>query len=119
MSPDAELDRNAREANVRDAYVTRQFHLYRHMLLSRPLGALVSSQYKSGAPMVGIGADLVDWVQETFDDPEQALAEAIWYDHAKLRLIEQYCELRAQADADRKPGSNWIDAASAVFESAL
>jgi hypothetical protein len=119
MSPDAELDRNAREADARDAYVTRQFQLYRHVLLSRPLGAQVPSQYKSGQPLVSIGADLVDWVQETFDDPEQTLAEAIWYDHAKLRLVEQYCELRAQADAERQPGSNWIDSASAVFESAL
>ena len=119
MSADAELDQIAREAEARDKFVDERYFHYKHMLLQRPLGAQVSSQYKTGAPLVGIGADLVDWVQETFDDPEQALAEAIWYDYAKLRLIEQYCELRAQADADRQPGSNWIDASSAVFESAL
>jgi hypothetical protein len=119
MSPDAELDQIAREAEARDKFVDARYFHYKHMLLSRPLGAQVSSQYKCGAPMVGIGADLVDWVRERFDDPEQALAEALFHEHAKVRLIQQYCEARAQADADRKPGSNWIDAASAVFESAL
>jgi hypothetical protein len=119
MSADAELDQIAREAEARDKFVSERYFHYKHMLLQRPLGAQVSSQYKSGAPMVGIGADLIDWVNERFDDPEQAIAEAVFYDYAKLKLIEQYCEARAQADADRQPGSNWIDAASAVFESSL
>jgi hypothetical protein len=119
MSPDAELDRKADEAAVRDEFVDERYFHYKHMLLQRPLGAQVSSQYKTGAPLVSIAADLVDWVNEAFDDPEQALAEAIWYDYAKLKLIEQYCEARAQADADRQSESTWIDAASAVFESSL
>jgi hypothetical protein len=119
MSADAELDRASNEAAARDKFVDERYFHYKHMLLQRPLGAQVSSQYKTGAPLVGIGADLVDWVQETFDDPEQAIAEAVFYDYAKLKLIEQYCEARAQADADRQPGSTWIDAASAAFESAL
>ena len=97
---DAYMQRGERLEAARNAYCAeREREIVRSLTLA-PLADTISGNYAYSAGDVVISHGMVAWVIQTAADPEASLAEAMFSDIARRRLVQAFAQARAEMDAD-------------------
>lgn len=97
--------RQVKAQRERDSFVAHRAKVLRLMLNTTPHGRI--DAIWSPGKSVSVGAEMVSWVNHVSADADEALAEALFSDAARKRLIGLFADAYAEAEADMKPESAW------------
>lgn len=97
--------RQVKAQRERDGFVAHRAKVIRLMLATTPHGAI--TPIWSPGRSVSVAAEMVSWVNHVSADADEALAEALFSDAARKRLIGLFADAYAEAEADMKPESAW------------
>ena len=97
-----------RHEQAREAFVARREAELLKMLATRPLQACVQALYGQERGATPIGADLAGWINEAAADPDRTVAECMWNEAARARIVRKYAITRAQLECELLP-SGYFD----------
>jgi hypothetical protein len=103
--------RQVRLEQSREAFVARRESELRQMLATRPLQACVSALYGQERGATPIGADLAGWINEAAADPDRTVAECMWNEAARARIVRKYAITRAKLECELLPAAYFDEVA--------
>ena len=95
--------RQVRLEQAREAFVARREAELTKMLATRPLLACVSALYGQERGAVPVSADLAGWINEAAADPDRTVAECMWNEAARARIVRKYALARAKLECELLP----------------
>jgi hypothetical protein len=105
-------DEAANAAGRREAFVARRESEITTMLATRPLQACVQALYGQERGATPIGADLAGWINEAAADPDRTVAECMWNEASRSRIVRKYAAARARLECEMLPSSYFDEAAA-------
>ena len=103
--------RQVRLEQSRDAFVARREAELLKMLACRPLQACVQALYGQERGAVPVSADLAGWINETSLDCDRTVAECMFSDSARARIVGKYALARAKLECELLPASYFDEVA--------
>ena len=100
--------RQVRAAQDRDAFVARREAELLKMLATRPLLACVQALHGQERGAVPVAADMAGWINEAAADPDRTVAECMWDEAARARIVRKYANTRAKLECELLP-SGYFD----------
>jgi hypothetical protein len=103
--------RQVRLEQSREAFVARRESELRQMLATRPLLACVKALYGQERGAVPVAADMAGWINESAADPDRTVAECLFSDSARARIVGKYALARAKLECELLPAAYFDEVA--------
>jgi hypothetical protein len=105
-------DEAANAAGRREAFIARRKAEISAMLATRPLLACVPALYGQERGAVPVAADMAGWINESAADPDRTVAECLFNEAARSRIVRKYAAARARLECEKLPSSYFDEAAA-------
>jgi hypothetical protein len=106
-----ETGHQVRREQARETFIARREVELTKMLATRPLQACVQALYGQERGATPIGADLAGWINESAADPDRTVAECLFSDSARARIVGKYALARAKLECELLPSSYFDEVA--------
>ena len=103
--------RQVRLEQSREAFIARREAELTKMLATRPLQACVQALYGQERGAVPVAADMAGWINESAADPDRTVAECLFSDSARARIVGKYALARAKLECELLPAAYFDEVA--------
>ena len=103
--------RQVRLEQSREAFIARRESELRQMLATRPLLACVKALYGQERGAVPVAADMAGWVNESSLDPDRTVAECMFSEASRSRIVGKYALARAKLECELLPAAHFDEVA--------
>jgi hypothetical protein len=103
--------RQVRLEQRREAFVARREAELTKMLATRPLLACVPALYGQERGAVPVAADMAGWINESSLDPDRTIAECMFSEAARARIVRKYALTRAKLECELLPATYFDEVA--------
>lgn len=86
---------------ARDAFATERTRELTRAFAAMPLSFEVDANWAWGRGPVPVAQELAGWVRETIADADATMAEAMFSDIARQRLVRAFIDARVEMEADQ------------------
>ena len=112
--------RQVRLEQSRETFIARREAELLKMLACRPLQACVQALHGQERGAVPVAADLAGWINETSLDCDRTVAECMFSESARARIVGKYSLARAKLECELLPAGYFDEPASEMdFRSTL